>query len=114
MLEALEDRAGETILRLTVGILDALPKLAAHRLLQPVMGMASRCASSVTGRDRRADVGSGAAPARRGAVGPAGGQYRQPARFSHPLGEYPVSFLWLPALARQYAKGFPASLSGAP
>ena len=34
--------------------------------------------------------------------------------FSHPLGEYPVSFYGVPALAQQYAKGFPASLASAP
>ena len=115
MLEALEDRAGETILRLTVGILDALPKLAAHRLLQPVMGM-GKPVRLVCYEGEIDELMSDLALHRLDVVlsdrpVASTGSLRV---FSHTLGEYPVSFYGLPALARQYAKGFPASLSGAP
>ncbi|MDQ5907133.1 MAG: LysR family transcriptional regulator, transcriptional activator of nhaA [Pseudomonadota bacterium] len=115
MLEALEDGAGETTLRLTVGILDALPKLAAHRLLQPVMGIGRPVRLSCYEGEldelmsdlalHRLDVVLSDRPVA------SSGSLRV---FSHPLGEYPVSFYGTPALAERYGKGFPASLAGAP
>lgn len=115
MLEALEDGAGETTLRLTVGILDALPKLAAHRLLQPVMGIGRPVRLSCYEGEldelmsdlalHRLDVVLSDRPVA------SSGSLRV---FSHPLGEYPVSFYGTPTLAERYGKGFPASLAGAP
>ncbi len=115
MLEALEDRAGEAVLRLTVGILDALPKLAAHRLLQPLMGM-GKPVRLVCYEGEIDELMSDLALHRLDVVlsdrpVASTGSLRV---FSHPLGEYPVSFYGVPALARQYVKGFPASLAGAP
>ncbi|MFC5302367.1 transcriptional activator NhaR [Azospira restricta] len=115
MLEALEANAGAGALRLTVGILDALPKLAAHRLLQPVMALGKplRLVCYEGELDElmsdlalhRLDVVLSDRPVA------SSGSLRV---FSHALGEYAVSFYAAPALAAQYAPRFPASLAGAP
>lgn len=115
MVEALENNAGEGALRLSVGILDALPKLTAHRLLQPVMalGKAVRLVCYEGELDElmsdlalhRLDVVLSDRPVA------SSGSLRV---FSHALGEYAVSLYGAPALAEQYAPGFPASLAGAP
>lgn len=115
MLEALEDRPGEDALRLTVGILDALPKLAAHRLLQPVMEM-GRPVRLVCYEGELDELMSDLALHRLDVVlsdrpVASGGSLRV---FSHPLGEYPVSLYGVPALVARYSGGFPESLAGAP
>ena len=115
MLEALEDSAGDEALRLTVGILDALPKLAAHRLLQPVMEM-GRPVRLVCYEGELDELMSDLALHRLDVVlsdrpVASGGSLRV---FSHPLGEYPVSLYGTPALVAQHAAAFPAGLSGAP
>jgi len=115
MLEALEDGAGEEALRLTVGILDALPKLAAHRLLQPVMAM-GKPVRLVCYEGELDELMSDLALHRLDVVlsdrpVASGGSLRV---FSHALGDYPVSLYGAPTLAKRYAKGFPACLTGAP
>ena len=115
MQEALEDQVGEGVLRLTVGILDALPKLAAHRLLQPVMTM-GKPVRLVCYEGEIEELMSDLALHRLDVVlsdrpVASSGNLRV---FSHPLGEYPVSLYAVPALAKRFAKGFPATLAGAP
>lgn len=115
MLEALEDRPGEDALRLTVGILDALPKLAAHRLLQPVMNL-GRPVRLVCYEGELDELMSDLALHRLDVVlsdrpVASGGSLRV---FSHPLGEYPVSLYGIPALVSRYAQDFPERLAGAP
>lgn len=115
MLEALEDSAGEGILRLTVGIQDALPKLSAHRLLQPVMALGRPVRLTCYEGEldelmsdlalHRIDVVLADRPVA------SSGSLRV---FSHALGEYPVSLYGTPALVGQYASAFPGSLAGAP
>lgn len=115
MVEALENASGESTLRLTVGILDALPKLTAHRLLQPVMvlGKPVRLVCYEGELDElmsdlalhRLDVVLSDRPVA------SSGSLRV---FSRPLGEYPVSLFGTPALAGRYRQGFPGSLDGAP
>lgn len=115
MVEAIESSAGESRLRLTVGILDALPKLAAHRLLQPVtaLGRAVRLVCYEGELDElmsdlalhRLDVVLSDRPVA------SSGRLRV---FSHALGEYAVSLYGVPALVERFAPGFPASLAGAP
>lgn len=115
MVEALETKAGGEALRFTVGILDALPKLAAHRLLQPVIGVgkAVRLLCYEGELDElmsdlalhRLDVVLSDRPVA------SSGSLRV---FSRALGEYAVSLYGEPALAGQYAPDFPASLAGAP
>jgi len=115
MLEALEDSAGEGTLRLTVGIQDALPKLSAHRLLQPVMALDRPVRLTCYEGEldelmsdlalHRIDVVLADRPVA------SSGSLRV---FSHALGEYPVSLYGTPALVGQYASAFPGSLAGAP
>lgn len=115
MLEALEDRAGEGVLRLTVGILDALPKLAAHRLLQPVTRL-DRTVRLVCYEGEIDELMSDLALHRIDVVlsdrpVASSGSLRV---FSRPLGEYAVSLYAAPALAARFKDGFPGSLNGAP
>lgn len=115
MQEALEDSVGEGVLRLTVGILDALPKLAAHRLLQPVMAL-GKPVRLVCYEGELDELMSDLALHRLDVVlsdrpVASSGSLRV---FSHALGEYPVSLYGVPALVKQFAEDFPASLAGAP
>lgn len=115
MVEALETSAGEETLRLTVGILDALPKLAAHRLLQPVMAM-GKAVRLVCYEGELDELMSDLALHRLDVVFSdrpvaSSGSLRV---FSHPLGEYPVSLYGTPAVVAACTQGFPASLAGAP
>lgn len=115
MLEALEDRSSEESIRLTVGILDALPKLAAHRLLQPVLAL-GKPVRLVCFEGELDELMSDLALHRLDVVlsdrpVASSGSLRV---FSHPLGDYPVSLYGVPALARKFAGGFPANLTGAP
>lgn len=115
MVEALETSAGEEALRLTVGILDALPKLAAHRLLQPVMAM-GKAVRLVCYEGELDELMSDLALHRLDVVlsdrpVASSGSLRV---FSHPLGEYPVSFYGTPEVVKTCIKGFPGSLGGAP
>ncbi|MBI2306617.1 MAG: LysR family transcriptional regulator [Rhodocyclales bacterium] len=115
MVVALETNAGEGALRLTVGILDALPKLTAHRLLQPVMAL-GKPVRLVCYEGELDELMSDLALHRLDVVlsdrpVASSGSLRV---FSHALGEYPVSLYAAPALAAKYAPGFPASLAGAP
>lgn len=115
MVEALDAGAREESLRLTVGILDALPKLTAHRLLQPVMALGKRMRLVCFEGEldelmsdlalHRLDVVLADRPVA------STGNLRV---FSHALGEYAVSLYATPALARQVAKGFPGTLADAP
>jgi len=115
MVEALETNAGENVLRLTVGILDALPKLTAHRLLQPVMAL-ERPVRLVCYEGELDELMSDLALHRLDVVladrpVASSGRLRV---FSHALGEYAVSLYAVPALAERYGPGFPGSLAGAP
>jgi LysR family transcriptional activator of nhaA len=115
MVEALETSAGEESLRLTVGILDALPKLAAHRLLQPAMRL-GKSVRLICYEGELDELMSDLALHRLDVVltdrpVASSGSLRV---FSHPLGEYPVSLYGTPDLLKTCTKGFPASLAGAP
>jgi LysR family transcriptional activator of nhaA len=113
--EAIESGAADRSLRLTVGISDALPKLVAYRLLEPALrlpqGLRLVCHEGkfdallaelalhrldVVLADRPAGSGTGVRV------------------FSHALGEGEIAIFGVPALARQYGAGFPASLERAP
>lgn len=112
---ALQNDAGSDVLRLTVGIVDALPKLAAHRLLQPVTGM-DKLVRLVCFEGELDELMSDLALHRIDVVlsdrpVASSGSLRV---FSHPLGEYAVSLYGTPALAERYTEKFPTCLSGAP
>lgn len=115
LVAALEAGSDETTLRLTVGILDALPKLTAHRLLQPVMAL-GKSVRLVCYEGELDELMSDLALHRLDVVLSdrpvvSSGRLRV---FSRALGEYPVSLYATPALAARYAADFPASLAGAP
>lgn len=115
MVEALDGCGGEGALRLSVGILDALPKLTAHRLLQPVMSL-GKPVRLVCYEGELDELMSDLALHRLDVVlsdrpVASSGNLRV---FSHALGEHAVSLYGTPELAKKYAKGFPQSLSGAP
>ncbi len=113
--EAVGDRSRERSLRLAVGVSDALPKLIAHRLLEPVLAMPEKLRLVCQEGDfddlvadlalHRLDV---LLTDRAAAVG---GGLRV---YSHPLGECEISLFGVPALAKQFRRGFPAALQGAP
>lgn len=115
MCEELAAKASENTLRLTVGILDALPKLTAHRLLQPAVQL-GRALRLVCYEGELNEMLSDLALHRLDIVladrpVASSGNLRV---FSHPLGEYPVSLYAQPELAQRFAAGFPSSLSEAP
>lgn len=113
--EALEDHGDQAALRLTVGIVDAVPKLAASRLLDGVLALPQsvRLICYEGGFDElmadlalhKLDVVLSDRPLASAA------NLRV---FTHPLGEYAMSLFGAPALAARYREDFPASLKGAP
>jgi LysR family transcriptional activator of nhaA len=102
-------------LKLTVGVVDAVPKLIARRLLEPARRLPQEV-RLVCHEDRferlladlavhALDVVLSDSP-----VSPA-----SPVRaFNHPLGSCGVTFFATPKLREAYKKGFPRSLHGAP
>lgn len=115
LMGTLRKRPSGRPLRLIVGISDVVPKLIAHRLLEPALSMDVPvqivCREGKTER-LLADLAlsdldlviadapiAGHAPVR---------------AYNHLLGECEVSFLAVPRLAQAYRRGFPASLEGAP
>jgi LysR family transcriptional activator of nhaA len=113
--EAVQDVSKEQTLRLTVGISDALPKLIAYRLLQPVRTLREKLSLICHEGDfddlvadlalHRLDVLLTDRPA---AVS---GNLRV---YSHPLGECEISLFGAPELKSKYGQDFPNGLRGAP
>ena len=115
LVNALEHQPRSRPLRLTVGIVDVIPKPVARRLLEPAIRLAQ--AVRLTCREDKADRLLADLAARRldvilgdGPIGTAMGFEG----FNHLLGECGVCFFAAPAVARRYRKGFPKSLDGAP
>jgi LysR family transcriptional activator of nhaA len=115
MLDTVRGRPTGRPLRLVVGIADVLPKIVAHRLIEPALQLPERvhviCREAspeqllVALAAQQLDVVLTDAP-----VGP-GFTVRA---HSHLLGESGMSFLGVPALARPCRRGFPKSLTGTP
>lgn len=115
LLDTLKDRPTGQPLRLTVGVADVVPKLVAHRLLQPAFQAADRltlfCREDKPERLlaqlalHEIDVVLADSPVHPSASVRA---------HSHLLGECGVTLFGAPALAARYAAGFPQSLEGAP
>lgn len=115
MLDTVRGRPTGQPVRLDVGIADVVPKLIVKRLLEPAFSMPEpvRLVCQETDFERllsrlslhEVDVVIADSPV------PAGSSIRA---FNHLLGECGVTFFGDAKLARQYAKGFPASLDGAP
>lgn len=113
--DTLQDSANEPILRLTVGISDALPKLIAYRLLEGVLALGERVRLVCQEGDfdtliadlalHRLDVVLTDRPAA------ASGSLRV---YNHPLGDCEIALFGAPALADRCRRDFPASLDDAP
>ncbi|MEE8410111.1 MAG: transcriptional activator NhaR [Myxococcota bacterium] len=116
--ELVEMLAGQPVgrtLRLVVGVADVLPKLIAHRLIEPATNLKERVrvVCRETGLQslladlamHRVDVVLSDAPI------PPSTKIRA---FNHLLGECGVTFMASSHLARRYRSRFPRSLDGAP
>ncbi len=115
LLDVVKGRPQSGRLRLMVGIADVVPKILAHRILEPAMKLGQdvhivchedkpeQLLSELENRDL--DLLLTDAPLR---------QDTGRRAFNHLLGTCGTSFLATPALAARYRKGFPDSLNGAP
>lgn len=115
MVRSLHGLGSTRHLRLNIGITDSLPKLVAWRLIRPaVKALPNLQLSCAEGHSQ--DLVGQLASGRLDVVlsdEPASSSLPVKA-FNHLLGSSPVIFCAAPALARQYGKGFPASLKDAP
>lgn len=115
LVETLAGRPTGRPLRLVVGVADVLPKLVAHRLLEPALRLPERvrlvCREAspeqllVALAGRELDVVLTDAPV---------GASFQVRAHSHLLGESGMTVVGVPRLARRCRRGFPRSLDGAP
>jgi LysR family transcriptional activator of nhaA len=113
--DALADRPTGRAVRFAVGVADSMPKVLVHRLLEPALhlgtdirvtcidGEPDRLLGQLVLHELDLVVTDYPASPRLGHK-----------TFSHLLGDCGVSFLATEPLARQYRRGFPASLTGAP
>jgi LysR family transcriptional activator of nhaA len=115
LLDTVRDRPTGRPLRLTVGVVDVVPKLVAYELLKPVFALGTPV--RVVCREGKADLLLAELAAHELDVvvadrAPAPGT---PVRaFARPLGESEVTFFAAAPLARRRRRGFPRSLDGAP
>jgi LysR family transcriptional activator of nhaA len=115
MVEAVRGRASGQPLRLSVGIVDAVPKLVVRRLLQPVLRLPEpvRLVCHEDAFEKllsdlalhTVDIVISDSPV------PPGSSVRA---FTHLLGETGVSFFGTAPLVASLRRGFPRSLDGAP
>lgn len=115
MTNALEHQPVERALKLSVGVLDVIPKMVVKQILEPALRLnrpvrlacredkADRLLTDLAAR--RFDVILSDAP-----IGNAG----QVKAFNHLLGESAISFFAAPELARMLRRNFPRSLNGQP
>lgn len=115
MLDVIRGRSTGSAVRLHVGVTGVVPKLVVRKLLEPALRLEEpvqltveedtheRLLASLATHEL--DVVLADAPV------PPGSAVRA---FNHLLGECGVTFFAAPGLARKLAKGFPASLDGAP
>lgn len=115
MMDMVKGHPAGRPLRLVVGIADAMPKLIAHRLIEPALHLPEpvRLVCREDQPDRllaelaihQLDVVLADAPA------PPSVRVKA---YNHLLGECGVAFFATPALAARLRRGFPGSLEGAP
>lgn len=115
LLDTVKGRPTGRPMRLRVGVVDAVPKLVAYRLLRPALempgGVRLICTEGKAGdllaelSLHHLDVVVSDAPVGEGTAIKA---------FGHLLGETGIAFFAVKALARKLRRGFPRSLSGAP
>ncbi|MBK8695030.1 MAG: transcriptional activator NhaR [Deltaproteobacteria bacterium] len=115
LVDAVEHQPAERALRLSVGIVDALPKSVVYRLLAPALRLPQPvrliCREDKGERlledlaARRFDVVLSDSPM---------GTAMHLRGYHHLLGESGVTFFATASLAERYRRGFPRSLDGAP
>lgn len=105
----------EPRLRLNVGVVDIMPKLVVHRLLEPATGLSDRVCL-VCQEGKATDLLARLAVYEFDLIlaeAPVGPQAKVRA-FNHLLGECDVTVFGTRDIVNRYKKGFPDSLSGAP
>src|SRR5688500_6960930 len=115
LLNALEHQTGDVALRLTVGVLDVIPKPVARQLLAPALALKQPvrlgCREDKSDRlladlaARRTDMVLSDAPI---------GTAVQLQGYNHLLAESGVSFFATASRAKRLRRGFPKSLDGEP
>lgn len=115
MVDAVTSGALDRPLRLNVGVADVVPKLVVRRLLEPAIRLSEPVRLVCTEGSFEELLGDLATHTLHVVLSdspvPPGSYVRA---FDHLLGETAISFFGAPALAREYRRGFPKSLSGAP
>lgn len=115
LMGAVERRTDERALRLSVGIVDVIPKTLVHRLLAPALRLAQPV--RLICREDKGDRLLADLSARRFDVvlsdGPIGTAV-QLRGYNHLLGECGLTFFAAKALAARHKRGFPRSLDRAP
>lgn len=116
----LEDLLGgspaDTKIRFTVGVTEVLPKLMAHRLLEPALELGTPSIHLVCEEGSSRDLLSRLSVHELDLVlsdAPIGTDVHVRA-YNHLLGECGVTFFGTPALVEAHGPGFPASLESAP
>jgi LysR family transcriptional activator of nhaA len=115
LLDTVKGRGTGKALTLTIGIADQVPKLIAHRLLEPARRLAEPVAL-VCHEDKPERLLASLALHELDIVfsdAPAGNATRVRA-FSHLLGDTAITFFAAPALAAKARRGFPKSLETLP
>jgi LysR family transcriptional activator of nhaA len=115
LLDTIKDRPTGHPLRLTVGVVDVLPKLVAYRLLEPAfsLGLPIRVVCR-EGKTERLLVELGVHEIDVVLADRPSDPTFKVRAFNHLLGECGVTFLGTEALARARRRGFPRSLDRAP
>jgi len=115
MINALEHQPAGRPLRLSVGLVDVIPKPVARQLLEPALHLPQPV--RLVCREDKADRLLADLAARRTDMvlsdGPIGTAV-QVQGYNHLLGDSGVSFFAREDLAKRYRRGFPKSLEGAP
>jgi LysR family transcriptional activator of nhaA len=115
MVRSLHGQGSARNLRLNIGITDSLPKLVAWRLIRPAVKAFPNLQLSCTEGHAQELLGSLAAGRLDVVLSDEAAPSSMPVKaFNHLLGESPVVFCAVPALAKKLSQNFPASLKDAP
>lgn len=114
LLDTVKDRPTGRPVRLQVGVANVVPKLIAHRILEPALRLPQRV-RVIVHENTTEQLLAGLATSDLDLVlsdSPVGTVKVK--AYSHLLGECGLTFFATPALAKKYRKKFPQSLDGAP
>ncbi len=115
MMRSLHGLGSTRTLRLNVGITDSLPKLVAWRLIRPAVTAFPNLQLSCVEGHAQELLGQLASGRLDVVLSDEAAPSSLPVKaFSHLLGESPVVFCAIPALAKKLSRNFPASLKDAP